>query len=333
MQYIIVFILLLLSSCSHRNRLEADKELFPVDSMNVEVGSPTLIKATDSQLFVNHSFSDGYDIDVIDIQGDSIMYSFAQRGQGANEFLQIVSLDVFKKENNWYVGLFDNLQRKLMIYSVDSLNRYKGNCSPVCVKTVDAESRFLEVYSVNDGYVATGRTEKKYTLLDKDMEMHSLTGDYLVCGNRKDDYMLQSKANYGRLYFSDNRQCFASVVFMSGTLSVNEIDLNGVNPQWSYTTSGFEYELNGNRLKQLSPTGYLAAGFIENTSVLGLYSGEEKEGGTNYGNEFHVFTSQGVLSEKYHLSSCLYNFCVSPDGRSVYAISYQSDPKILIYRL
>lgn len=332
MQYFIVFILLLLASCSHRSRL-AEKELFPVDSMSVEVGVPTLIKATDNQLFVNHSFSDGYDIDVIDIQGDSIMYSFARRGQGANEFLQIVSLDVFKKGNDWYVGLFDNLQRKLMVYSVDSLNRYKGNCPPACVKTVNAESRFLEVYSVNDGYLVTGRTEKKYTLLNEDMEPRCLSGDYLVCGNRKDDYMLLSKANYGRLYFSNNQKRFASVVFMSGTLSVNEVTTNGVRPQWSYTASGFEYEMSGNILKQLSPTGYLAAGFIEDSSVLGLYSGEEKINGTNYGNEFHVFDSQGMLLDKYRLSSRLYNFCVSPDNHFIYAISYQSDPKILIYRL
>ena len=136
----------------------------------------------------------------VDIQHDSIMYSFAKKGQGVNEFLQIMNLDIFQREGNYYLGLFDNMQRKYIAYSIDSLNRYK---------------------------------EK-------------------------------------------------------------------------------------NVLRQISPTGYLAAGFLQD-SVIGLYSGEKKNGETNYGNEFHVFNRKGELLDKYTVTSKLYNFCISSETGLLYA--------------
>ena len=42
------------------------KKLIAVDSLNIELGMPTLIKATNNQLFVNNSFTGTYFIDVID---------------------------------------------------------------------------------------------------------------------------------------------------------------------------------------------------------------------------------------------------------------------------
>ena len=136
----------------------------------------------------------------VDIQHDSIMYLFAKKGQVVNEFLQIMNLDIFQREGNYYLGLFDNMQRKYIAYSIDSLNRYK---------------------------------EK-------------------------------------------------------------------------------------NVLRQISPTGYLAAGFLQD-SVIGLYSGEKKNGETNYGNEFHVFNRKGELLDKYTVTSKLYNFCISSETGLLYA--------------
>lgn len=327
-----IFVLFLTISCVEKKKYSNAKYLYPTDSLQVEVGSPSLIKIAGNQLFTDKSFADSYNIDVIDIEHDSIMYSFAKKGQGPNEFLQITSMDIFRKTQNWYIALFDNLLRKLVVYSIDSLNYHKGQCPPVCVKELPVNSRFMEIYEIQNGYIATGRTEKKYTLLNKDMKCLSTFGNYLTCDNKDTDYMSLSKANYGRLYLSSDKTSVASVVFMSGTLSVLTLHNQQLTPAWSYEASGFEYAVNGRNLKQLSPTGYLAAGFTKE-NVVGLYSGEEKNGKTNYGNEFHIFSTQGELLNKYKISSQLYNFCISENDGLIYAISYENDPKIIIYKL
>lgn len=332
----VVYILLLtmlLASCSNEKGTMAIKELTPVDTLNVEVGSPSLIKIVGNQLFIDYPLSGEYNIDVIDIQNDSIMYSFAKKGQGANEFLQIMNFDVFPMDGGYRLGIFDNMQRKFITYSIDSLNKYKGNCVPEHVGKLDMDSRYLELYKTEYGYVSTGRTESKFTLLNNDLSYRHSSCDYLTPENRNDDdFMSLSKANYGRSYLSEDRKLLINVVFMAGTISVYEVGEDSVVNKWNYTSSGFEYEADGNRVRQLSPTGYLAAGFAHD-SIIGLYSGEEKKEGTNYGTEFHVFNMQGELLGKYSVTSRLYNFCVSPVTGLLYAISYESNPKILVYRL
>ena len=154
----------------------------------------------------------------VDIQHDLVMYSFAKKGQGVNEFLQIMNLDIFQREGNYYLGLFDNMQRKYIAYSIDSLNRYKEKCVPDFINKLDLNSRFLEIYEIGHKYVATGRTEKKYTLLNDDLSYNNSYCDYLTCEGRKDDAILLSKANYGRSYLSEDRKLMANVVFMSGTI-------------------------------------------------------------------------------------------------------------------
>ena len=62
-------------------------------------------------------------------------------------------------------------------------------------------------------------------------------------------------------------------------------------------------------------------------------SKSEKKEKTNFGNEFHVFSAQGKLLNKHKISSQLYNFCISEKDGLIYAISYETDPKIIIYKL
>ena len=69
MRYIFLILLTMsLSSCSEKGRMVANRYLTPVDTLNVEIGAPGLIKILGNQLFVDYSFSGEYNIDVIDIQ-------------------------------------------------------------------------------------------------------------------------------------------------------------------------------------------------------------------------------------------------------------------------
>lgn len=326
-----IFIIILFASCIPAKDTTEMKEWLPSDSLNVEIGSPTLIKKVGNVLFVNYSFSDNCCIDAIDIANDSILYSFATKGQGADEFLQIASMDVHRLDGKWFLSLFDNMKRECVVYSIDSLNYYKGKCLPIRKLKLPMTSRYLEIYRLKDFYIATGRTAHKYTILDVD-SLHRINTctDYLV-GNKADkDSMTVSKANYGRQYPSETGDKLLSVVYMSGTLTQYETIVDSVQKSWEYTSSDFEYRKDGNSVYQQSPMGYLAADFMGNI-VLGLYSGEEKTSGSNYGREFHLLNKEGRLLEKYRILSNLYNFCIDLENSLIYGIAYNPDPKILVY--
>lgn len=328
--------LFLFTACSHnKSKLDEVMQVLPVcDSLSVTLGSPSLIQTANGKLYVDHSFSEQYNIDVIDVERDSILYSFAKRGQGPNEFLQITSMDVFQKGNRWFIQLYDNLARKLAIYSIDSLDVYKEDCLPIAEKKLPASSRYLGIYEIEGNrYIATGRTAKKFSILDSEMNMTCACIDYPKPeGTEIADSMILSKADYGRLYFNADRTQLASVVFMSGTMSVFDVKADSVVKAWDFVRSGFEYKVQGKSVYQLSPTGYLAASFTSDY-VIGLYSGEQKKNETNYAKEFHFFDNAGNLSASYTTASRLYNFCVDAQRGLIYAISYEGDPCILIYRL
>lgn len=329
--YFVFFIVCLFISCVSNKKENEMLSLFPSDSLNAEIGAPTLIKKVNNRIFVNYSFSEHYFMDAIDVESDSILYSFAARGQGPNEFLQIASMDVFCIEGKWFLLLFDNMKRQCVTYSIDSLDCFKGHCNPVMKQDLPLSSRYLEVYKMNNFYLASGRTAKKFTMLSVD-SLKCITScvDYLV-GNSKDmDSMTISKANYGRQYISADRKSLLGVVFMAGTLSLYEVNADTVAKKWEYISSEFKYKKVDTSIYQQSPVGYLAADFV-GERILALYSGEEKGTGTNYGKEFHLLDNEGNLLRKYSISSELYNFCVDMKDSLVYAISYNPDPKIVIY--
>lgn len=321
------------TSCTPTKASTGIKDWQPSDSLGVEIGTPTLIKKAGEQLFVNNSFADNCYIDVIDIERDSILYSFATKGQGADEFLQISSMDAYRSGNQWYLSLYDNIKRECLIYSVDSLNHYKGKCQPVKRTKLPTTARYLEIYKLRDFYIATGRTAHKYTILDADnLQRINACADYLV-GNEVDkDTMTLSKANFGRQYPSATGEKMLSVVFMAGTLTLYETVADSVRKAWEYTSSGFEYRKEDNSVYQQSPMGYMAADFMGST-VWGLYSGEKKTSDFNYGKEFHRLSKEGQLLDKYRIFSNLYNFCIDPEHGLIYGIAYNPDPKILIYDL
>lgn len=330
-----VFLAVSMFSCVSRNaRQEETASLAAVDSLSVEMGFPTLIKQAGRRLFVNHSMSDEGMIDVIDIDGDSVAYSFALHGQGPDEFLQIASMDVVDRGGHSYFTVFDNLKREYVIWSVDSLDATKGRCRPVSRKSLPTSSRYLEVYELDGMYVATGRTAKKFSLLDP-QDMHRLHSccDYLSGGFEDTDSMTLSKANFGRQYVSSRRDRVAGVVFMGGTLSVYAVADDSLRTEWTYTCSPFKYSKDGSSLRFESPVGYLAAGFSDD-GVVALYCGEaDKDDGSNFGKELHLFDRKGVLKKKLQLDAGWYNFTIDSAGRFIYAIAYNPDPKLLIYRI
>lgn len=307
--------------------------LVPYDSLSIEIDAPTLIQCSDGLLFINGTYGDKGMVSLIDVNNDSLLCVFARKGQGENELLQIVSMDIFDEKDKKNIELFDNLQRKLFVYSIDSLRNSNGNAGLEYVKKADENLRLLEIYRLNNQrYISTGRLSTKFALLDDSLKIKKTIGDYLEDNTGTIDSMIISKANYGRLYLSPDRKKMVSVVFMAGVLTFYDIEDDHINKKWDYKIHNLEYRVNGKAILPTQPMGYLAGGILED-KVIGLYCGEKKETGTNYAKEFHIFDINGNLLKKYTINHALYNFCIDYSSGLIYAIAYEPETKILIYRI
>lgn len=332
--YTYILVSFLFIACNTKVDNGADLEsLVPCDSLSTEIDAPTLIHCSAGMLFINGTYGDNGMVSLIDVKGDSLLCTFARKGQGSNELLQIGSMDIFEKNGKKYIELFDNMQRKLFVYSVDSLMSGNENCSLAYMKKADDKLRLLEMYMLNNQqYVATGRIGTKFVLLDDSLKIKKTMGTYLPDNTSNTDSMIVSKANYGRLYLSSDRKKMISVVFMAGVLTFYEIGDDNISKKWDYKIHDLEYQVDGNTILPTQPMGYLAGGILMD-KVIGLYSGEKKEGGTNYAKEFHIFDNEGNLLKKYKVDHSLYNFCIDPFSGLIYAIAYEPETKILIYKI
>ena len=309
------------------------ESLVPYDSLSTEIDAPTLIQCSDGLLFINGTYGDKGMVSLIDVKDDSLLCTFARKGQGGDELLQIVSMDVFDEGGKKYIELFDNLQRKLFVYSVDSIIGSDGISGLEYIKKADDNLRLLEMYKLNhQRYISTGRLSTKFALLDDSLKIKRTMGAYLSDNTSSTDTMIISKANYGRLYLSPDRKKMVSVVFMAGILTFYDIEEDNINKKWDYKIHDLEYRVDEKAILPTQPMGYLAGGVLDD-KVIGLYSGEKKEGGTNYAKEFHIFDMNGNLLKKYKVDHSLYNFCIDSSSGLIYAIAYEPETKILVYKM
>ncbi|MDR1373054.1 MAG: hypothetical protein LBJ17_08090, partial [Dysgonamonadaceae bacterium] len=79
-----------------------------------------------------------------------------------------------------------------------------------------------------------------------------------------------------------------------------------------------------------TPMGYLSAAF-GNENIYGLFCGKEenKESIATYADEIHVFSPDGKLIKKLHLGTSAFGITIDREGRMLYVIVHEPEPKIL----
>jgi hypothetical protein len=336
--FIILFVAVLIASCGEKkNSMPVLKTMSPTDSLNVFLGLPTrlVIYEPEQKMFVINLFGADMLINVIDIVSDSILFSFAAKGQGPDEYLSVSNIEIYKENSKMTVGIFDlsaNVYRK---YDYDSLICYKEKTLPFQTSKNKTNYKFHFLHKTDSGYIATGFfTEGKFALLDTALNIERFCCQYKPKPNGSISDHLNAKANLGRCFLSPDRKFLGNIIYIASVLNLYRIEEDKISPQWEYIINDIDYEVRNENYINTQVEGYMS-GFMTDSLIYALYCGRDKDLNTSatYAKELHIFDYNGILTERYDLQRELFDICIDKRNKKMYTITHIPEPKILIYEI
>jgi hypothetical protein len=327
---ILFCVCLVLCSCSSQNQNITIEKTVPLDSLSVFLGMPTTIKVYNNLLYVMDFFGEDGFVKVIDSNKDSLLFSFARKGQGPNEYISIINIDVYEENNKTIVSLFDPALKVVRYYDQDSLLLQKDKCVPFQVAKYN-DLRLFDMCKLTTGYIATGFFEKeKFVMLTDSLQVKQYSGSYRNKPNEAIPDMIHATAHYGAMFVSKDRKTLGSTIYMAGVLEVYAMDDNLPVKKWEYVINDFDYVVNDNNIDNKQVIGYMSGDFLQE-NIYAIYSGQEDDGLTPGAKELHVFDEKGTLVKKYDLQRNVIGISINPTNRKLYAITYEPEPHILVY--
>lgn len=323
-----------LCSCSSKANVEEFITLNPSDSLSVFLGLPTSVKYLDDKLFVVDPFDEKGFIKIIDTFSDSILCTFANKGEGPYEYLHIANVDPYfdSKDRRLKIDIFDPVSLRLGLYDCDSLLILKEDYCPNIRKVSVDSLRFHEMLKLKTGYIATGLTEKnKYTVLSDSLTLINQYGSYRPKPSSSISDLSHVFANYGHSVLSPNRDKLAEIIYNASVLSC--YDTKTQKKEWEYLIKELNYHVDGgDGPVNDEPQGFLSASFY-NDKIVALYSGrkDNPDAIATYGNELHVLNANGELERKYKLANDGFYITIDSERKVIYLLSHTPESAIYIY--
>ena len=333
--FIIFLCFFFMSSCSFSDKKETVNvvNIFPVDSISTFVEFPLFVKYYDNKLFVIEAFGQNRFIKVIDTVNDSLMFSFVDRGNGPNECLSVVSIDIYDDDTyGTVVGIFDVMSRIYQVYSYVELFEMKHLAQPVLKKHFP-NSRYCSFNKADEMFIATDLSgnNKRFMLYDYSFDNKKSVCEYRPKPSETFSDETHAILHNGRTFVSPDRNLIGNVIFIAPVLEIFTVEKQNVQPAWEYVIKEMDYTVNGNRSKSKTTLGYLS-GVFSDKYIYALFCGKEENEG-NYGNDLDVFSYDGEFLKKYRLAQPAFGICIDESKNKLYTLIHEPEPKILIYHI
>ena len=326
-------VVLLCSCISSKEVKDEYVSLVPVDSLCSVVGIPTTMKLFDDKLFLVDMFNGESLISVYDIKTKAKVFSFGEKGNGPEEFLQITSLDFSDKGNGQIEMLaFDPVRKQCSIYNYQHL--LNGNRNKEKSLNIAASVPYLyELYKLNKGYIATGRLEKdKYVLFSDSLEVSDYKGEYRPKPMKGIPDVLHSLANYGKTEFSLDKKKMVEIVYNASVLSMYDVNLDNIAKRWEYVIDELDYKVIDGSINKKSVMGYLSA-YVGDRYVYALYSGkpENLDEIATYGDEIHVLDYDGKMVERIKIERPAFSLAVDESENKIFTLCHIPETMVFVY--
>jgi hypothetical protein len=333
-KFFFIYLLLFLSSCSYSDKKNTVDTLniFPTDSLSVFMGLPMFAEYYDDKLFVMDLFgSDGF-IKVIDLNSDSLMFSFAVKGNGPNEYLNVSSIDIYSDDNSdAIVGIYDLMGRTYRTYSYSNLCTLQHQAQPMLTKNF-TDKRYSSIIRLDSMYLATDLNgEKRFMVYDEFLSNGQSVCDYRPKPSGAFPDELHARLHNGSTFVSPDRKTIGNTIFLAPILSVFTTEKQNIRSAWEYVIKEMDYTVRGDNYTLKTPKGYISGAF-SNKYVYALFCGKEENEG-DYADELDVFSYDGKLFKKYRLAQPAFGICVNESKNELYALVHEPEPKIYIYHL
>lgn len=323
----------LLVSCHNKQDVRKEhRKLFPSDSLSFFVGLPAEMEVYDNTLFVHDFYGEKGLAKVVDINKDSTLFSFLEKGVGPNEYISISNLDFFKSRDQDALGIFDVSTKTYRSYFIDSLLIHKNQTPPFFTKRSNLPFAINQLFKVNGGYIANGYfPDGKFALLDDSLTLTKYTGHYRPKPHATTPDLLHSQANLGKSRISNGKNHLANIIFSAGVVEFYSIQRDSIEKKWEYILNELDYKVkDGHSIQNNKVEGFISLDFGDKC-LYALYSGTKynPEAIATYGKEIYKFDFEGNLIDISELDREVLEIKVK--GNKLYAIVLNPDPIILIY--
>lgn len=331
-------VLLLTAACSgSEQKQESLIELTDSTTIFTDFGLPVSMSLYKQYMFVSDFYGEDGLVKILDLNTNKIIHSFASRGEGPNEVLNIGNLDYTTSENGDSLYLFDSMAQKMKIYAMDSLFSNPSYSTPVMEQKMPSESRYTEVLKTKNGYIAAGIMEdKKFTLLNDSLQECGSGGHYAAKPSENIPDMINVMANNGKFALSKDRKHIVNIIYIAGIITCYTLDdaTHTISLKWENKKSDFNYEVRGEAFNNKEVMGYLDIS-MGDKFIYALYSGEKEDlnASATYGKEVHVYDYDGNLVESYKLSQPAFCICVDEDNNALYAATHEPEVAVIRYAL
>jgi hypothetical protein len=335
------FTLILLSCTSSEKKVDVSMvNITPVDSLSVFMGLPLFAEFYDNKLFIMDIYGEDGFIKVIDVEKDSLLFSFAKRGNGPSEYLHISNININININSadpkeTTVDVYDPASKRYRIYSYANLLIQGAKTSPVSTLQLPRESRYSELLPLDSAFIAPSLNgTSRFILLDDSLKNEQYAGDCRPKPNESISNTLHGMAHHGKTFVSPDRKTIVNIIYLAEVFSVFHIAQNDVVPAWDYIIKEMDYRIEGDNIISNTPLGYLSAAIGEKY-IYGLFCGkeEDKQSSATYADEIHVFSYDGKLIKKFHLEIPAFGITIDRGKQILYTIVHVPEPKIFSYHL
>lgn len=304
-----------------------------IDSINVYLGLPANLNAYKNHLFINDFYGENGFIQVIDLNTDNLIFSFAKKGNGPNEYLSVSNIDIYEDSNSIIIGLFDVNLKKYNEYDYGDLLLNKEVAIPYNSKTVSIPYTVNEVFKIKKGYIATGFfPDGKFALLNDSLRLLKYLCNYRPKPQKNITDILNARANLGTSSLSSNKKLLANAIFKANVLEFYSIENDSIYKAWDYVIKEIDYNVFGSSIRNNTVEGFISVRVVNNF-IYALYSGEEDTPNKNatYGREIYKFNKEGKLIDLYVLDRDAIDIEIKEN--KLYALIHIPEPKVLIYQL
>jgi len=326
----------LLGACrSNRQQDIEHTQLQAIDSSSFFMGLPFGLEAYKDYLFVYDFLGEDGLISVVDPLGDTVLFSFLNKGGGPDEVVSFGGLDLFSQNGRDLFGVFDVNTKKYRAYAMDGILANRTLSNPVFEGSLeDIAYPINQLQKTSYGYIANGFfLEGKFALLNDSLQLLRYAGAYRPQKNTTVSEDRHAWANISRNGMSPDGKYMANFPLQAGIVEFYALHADTVTKVWEYVKHELDYEVkNSGSIRSKNVEGFLDV-YVTDRYVFALYSGEMKapEGGTTLGKYVYQFDLKGDLIKIYELDRKV--VCPLVEGDRMKAFVHNPEPMIVEYEI
>lgn len=301
------------------------------------LGSPLLLQYADSSLLIYDHLADSLFL-LVDLADNNRIYRFGQRGQGANDFLQVFSF--CRTESDSVIGVYDAYRHHLRELNLHQVKKMPAAFPVLAEDTILSFKLFSTKYG---DYLGTGFYGKGILSLAQKGQGTRFYFEYPYRDKKEKEItnQLRALAYQGEWCVSPSLDKCLYAVRNAPIIMIFSVTETGVEKKYEWIAGYPEYKPEKNESYSAAPMSadnklsFISA-YVTDKFIYLAYSGKSiREAQTDafQTNVIYQLSWDGKPVRKLELDFMISKFCVTDDDKCMYAMANKGELELVKYEL